>query len=306
MKTVLDCVYLVMGLFVIWVGYANFKDEGNPKRVTSGLFWVILGVLVGFGGVIPHIYNGILVAALAILSAIGGVRPGSQKEASLDYRFSEADRLGAKPLLAVLIIPAITFAFTPIKNLYQAPLVGLGVSSALAGIVALFLTGDRWGSMMVEGRRITDSMNWAIILPPYLGALGAVFTQAGVGPVVADLVSRVFPVGTRLGGVVAYALGMALFTMVMGNAFAAFSVITTGIGVPILIAMHGARPDIIAPLAMTAGYCGTLCTVMAANFNMVPSALLELKDKYRVIKEQVAVAIPLWVIHCILMYTLAF
>lgn len=306
MKTALDYVYLVMGLFVIWVAYANFRDKGNRKRITSGLFWLILGVLIAFGGLIPHLYNGILVAALAVLAAIGGVQPGSQKEASHDYRWSEAEKLGAKPLLAVLIIPVITFAFTPLKNVYQAPLVGLGLSSALAGLVALVLTRDNLGSMMVEGRRITDSMSWTVILPPYLAALGAVFNAAGVGPIVAGLVSKVFPVNVRIGAVVAYALGMALFTIVMGNAFAAFAVITTGIGIPIVIAMHGARPEVIAPLAMTAGYCGTLCTVMAANFNMVPAALLELKDKYAVIKEQLVIAIPLWVIHCILMYLIAF
>lgn len=37
---------------------------------------------------------------------------------------------------------------------------------------------------------------------------------------------------------------------------------------------------------MYAGYCGTLMTPMAANFNIVPAALLELKDKYQVIKVQ--------------------
>ncbi|HHY16512.1 MAG TPA: DUF979 family protein, partial [Firmicutes bacterium] len=36
--------------------------------------------------------------------------------------------------------------------------------------------------------------SWPLILPPYLAALGAVFNAAGVGPVVADLVSAVLPV----------------------------------------------------------------------------------------------------------------
>lgn len=306
MKTALDYVYMLMGLFLIWVAYANYKDTAHKKRLTTSLFWAILGLIVAFGGMIPPVVVGILVAVLAGISAINGVTQGSVKESPYSYRKTRADKLGAKPLLAVLVIPAVTFAFTPVKSITQAPLVGLGLSSVLAGIVAMGLTKDSFNSMMVEGRRITDAVSWPLILPPYLAALGAVFNAAGVGPVVADLVSAVLPVGSKIGAIIAYALGMALFTIIMGNAFAAFAVITTGIGIPLVIAAHGANPNIIAPLAMTAGYCGTLLTVMAANFNMVPSALLEMKNKYGVIKEQVSVALPLWIAHIVLMYLLAF
>lgn len=306
MKTALDYVYLTMGLFIIYVAYENYRDMANAKRLTSAAFWLVLGIVLAFGGMLPPLLVGLLVAVLAGISAINGVVPGSAKEAPYTYRQQQADKLKAKPLWAVLVIPAVTFAFTPIKTIFQAPLVGLGFSSVLGGIVAMVLTKDNFGSMMVEGRRITDAVSWPLILPPYLAALGAVFNAAGVGPVVADLVSSVLPVGSKFGAIVAYALGMALFTIIMGNAFAAFAVITTGIGIPLVIVAHGADPNIIAPLAMTAGYCGTLLTVMAANFNMVPSALLEMKNKYGVIKEQVVVALPLWVAHLVLMYFLAF
>ena len=40
-------------------------------------------------------------------------------------------------------------------------------------------------------------------------------------------------------------------------------------------------------LAMTCGYCGTLLTPMAANFNIVPGVYLEVKDKYSIIKMQI-------------------
>ena len=39
---------------------------------------------------------------------------------------------------------------------------------------------------------------------------------------------------------------------------------------------------------MLTGYCGTLMTPMAANFNIVPAALLELDDPYAVIRAQIA------------------
>jgi uncharacterized membrane protein len=92
----------------------------------------------------------------------------------------------------------------------------------------------------------------------------------------------------------------------MGNAFAAFAVITAGIGIPIVIQIHGADPATIAVLAMSAGYCGTLMTPMAANFNIVPAALLEMKDKYRVIKIQISIALALWATHLLVMYIMAF
>jgi uncharacterized membrane protein len=218
MKTALDYVYLTMGLFIIYVAYENYRDIANAKRFTSAVFWLVLGIVLAFGGMLPPLLVGLLVAVLAGISAINGVVPGSAKEAPYTYRQQQADKLKAKPLWAVLVIPAVTFAFTPIKTIFQAPLVGLGFSSVLGGIVAMVLTKDNFGSMMVEGRRITDAVSWPLILPPYLAALGAVFNAAGVGPVVADLVSTVLPVGSKFGAIVAYALGMALFTVIMGTA----------------------------------------------------------------------------------------
>ncbi|CAG5953958.1 permease [Streptococcus pneumoniae] len=59
-------------------------------------------------------------------------------------------------------------------------------------------------------------------------------------------------------------------------------------------------------LAMTAGYCGTLLTPMAANFNALPAALMDMKDQNGVIKAQAGVALVMIVIHIFLMYFLAF
>ena len=97
---------------------------------------------------------------------------------------------------------------------------------------------------------------------------------------------------------------MVLFTMIMGNAFAAFSVITVGIGVPFVL-KYGLDPNVIGMLALTSGYCGTLMTPMAANFNIVPVAILEMKDKYGVIKKQIPIAIIMLVVQILLMYFMA-
>jgi uncharacterized membrane protein len=47
-------------------------------------------------------------------------------------------------------------------------------------------------------------------------------------------------------------------------------------------------------------------TPMAANFNMVPAALLELKDQHAVIKAQTPTAVVLLICNIFLLYFLAF
>ena len=128
------------------------------------------------------------------------------------------------------------------------------------------------------------------MLPMLLASLGAVFTEAGVGKVIADLVERVVPKGNVGLGIVIFAVGMVLFTMIMGNAFAAITVMTVGIGAPFAF-QYGADPAVVGMLALTCGFCGTLCTPMAANFNIVPVAMLDMKDRMGVIKNQLLPAI---------------
>ena len=105
-----------------------------------------------------------------------------------------------------------------------------------------------------------------------------------------------------LGAAVAYGVGMALFTMVMGNAFAAFPVMAAAVGIPLLVRTYGGDPAPVAAIGMLAGFCGTLMTPMAANFNLVPAALLELKDRNGVIKAQVPTALPLLVFNILLLW----
>lgn len=152
---------------------------------------------------------------------------------------------------------------------------------------------------------MVQSVGSTSILPELLAALGTVFTATGVGDVISSCISNFIPEGNILAGVIAYCVGMAVFTMIMGNAFAEFSVITVGIGLPFVFA-QGANVAIVGALALTAGYCGTLLTPMAANFNIMQAALLETKDKNVVMKCQSLFAIILLVIHIALMYFLAF
>jgi uncharacterized membrane protein len=141
-----------------------------------------------------------------------------------------------------------------------------------------------------DSRRLLDMVGALSMLPMLLGALGSVFTAAGVGEVIAGIVGKIIPQGNVNVGIIVFAIAMPLFTMIMGNAFAAITVITVGIGGPFVLA-YGADPVIIGMLALTCGYCGTLCTPMAANFNITPVAILEMKNKYGVIKQQLIPAV---------------
>ena len=156
-----------------------------------------------------------------------------------------------------------------------------------------------------DGVRLAQNVGTTGILPQVLAALGSLFTAAGVGAVIAAAVGTIIPEGNHLIAVAVYCIGMALFTMIMGNGFAAFAVITVGIGYPFLIA-QGANPVVVGALGLTAGYCGTLMTPMAANFNIMPAALLETKSNYSIIFAQIPVALIMLTIHIILMYVLAF
>ena len=138
------------------------------------------------------------------------------------------------------------------------------------------------------------------------GPLGLLFTAAGVGTSISWLTEHYLAVDNRFIAVAVYAIGMAVLTMVMGNAFAAFPIVTAGVGIPILVLQHGGNPAVMAAIGMFSGYCGTLMTPMAANFNIVPAALLELPDKNAVIKAQIPTGILLLIVNVFLLYFLMF
>jgi len=127
-----------------------------------------------------------------------------------------------------------------------------------------------------------------------------------VGKAVAYITTSYINMDVRFVAVAVYVLGMALFTIIMGNGFAAFPVMTGGVGVPVLVGVYHGDPAVMAAIGMFSGYCGTLMTPMAANFNIVPAALLELPDKNAVIKVQIPTAAALLVVNIFLMYFLMF
>ncbi|MCU0755213.1 MAG: DUF979 domain-containing protein [Xanthomonadales bacterium] len=311
----LSVAYVLMGAGFIGVGIASALDAAHPRRWGNAVFWALLGVLVAAADLLPAAVTGAAVLVLALLAGFGVIGRGPARATDTDPE-AEAQRLGHalfRPALllplvtvgAALALPAITLAERPLVDPKQATLLGLTLACLLALADAHRLTGARPRLALEQTRGLLDAIGWAALLPLLLAVLGAVFTAAGVGDTLAGLVRAVVPADSRFLLVAVYALGMAGFTMIMGNAFAAFPVITAGIGLPLLVEGHGANAAPLAAIGMLAGYCGTLMTPMAANFNIVPVALLDLKDPYAVIRMQIGTAIPLLMVNILLLWWLA-
>ena len=299
----LEIFYIIIGIMMLNTAVLTLRDKNHKAKIGTSLFWALLGIIFIFGPYIPSVVVGGILVVIAVLTLTKQVKPGTVK--ALDEKFGEeqAKKLGLKVFVPSLVIALAALGiaqFTAISGT-----AAIGVAAVIAAIVTFVITKAKPRVLVEESDRMLQSVGAVSILPQLLAALGALFTAAGVGDVISSGISGILPQGNIFIGVTAYCVGMALFTMIMGNAFAAFSVITVGIGIPFVFA-QGANVAIAGALALTAGYCGTLLTPMAANFNIMPAALLEIEDKNAIIKQQAPVALILLVIHILLMYFLAF
>jgi uncharacterized membrane protein len=292
--------------------FAAFALLGLRDRPVNAAFWGLLAVSMWAGDALDDVGNGLLVLGLVGLGASGRMRRGDG-DVPPEVRQARADAQGNRLFVIALIIPATalvgTMVFKAAPDWFeakQATLIALALGVLLALLVGCLWLRARPAVALQQGRRLIDSVGWAAVLPQMLAALGAVFALSGVGDAVGGVVRQAIPQGSLFGAVAAYGLGMALFTIVMGNAFAAFPVMTAAIGVPILIRGFHGDPAIVCAIGMLAGFCGTLLTPMAANFNLVPAALLDLSDKHGVIRRQVGTALPLLAVNILLIYWLAF
>ena len=313
----LPFVYTLAGLMFAAFAGLSAVDRSNSKRFGNAVFWGLMAVSFLAGDDLGDLGNGVLVMGLVALAGVGALGRGEPATASVDERRAEATRRGNRLFLPALIIPLTALAGTlllkdlsvggaPLMDPKQVTLVSLGFGVLIALAAAMAWLRPPALAPLQEGRRLIDSVGWAAVLPQMLASLGAVFALAGVGAVVGELVGGVIPDGSRLAAVAAYTIGMALFTMIMGNAFAAFPVMTAAVGLPLVVRSFGGDPAIVAAIGMLSGFCGTLMTPMAANFNIVPAALLDLKDRNGVIKAQIGTALPLLAANTLLMYFLAF
>ena len=300
LKILTEIVYILCGFVSIATAIRGLKNE--KSRIGTFLFWFILGIIFIFGTVIPYKVTGGLLVVLAIITVTKQLHIGKFENIPSQFKIAQSERLKNKIFIPAALIGIAAFLILQFKIGKTAipPALGIGGGSLVALLAAAIIIKPKFKETNEDTSRLLMQIGATAILPQLLAALGAVFTKAGVGKVIATSISSVVPTGNIFIGIIIYAVGMAVFTMIMGNAFAAFSVITAGIGIPFII-KHGGNPAVIGALGMTAGYCGTLMTPMAANFNIVPASILEIKDKYGIIKIQAPMALLLLLSHIVLM-----
>ena len=310
-------LFALAGLMFAAFALLSALDHSHSKRFGNAAFWGLMALSLLAGDYLSDFGNGLLVLGLAGLAGFGFIGRSQPPTTSEVERQGWTDQLGNKLFLPALIIPAtalvgtLIYNYTPVGELgwIEAKretyvFLGLGVLLALATIF-VWLRPPAVAPLQ-EGRRLIDAIGWAAVLPQMLAALGVLFAAAGVGEIIGSTTRSVIPEGSVFLTAAVFGLGMALFTIIMGNAFAAFPVMAAAIGVPLLIVGYGGDPAVVGAVGMLAGFCGTLMTPMAANFNIVPAALLELKDQYGVIKAQIATALPLLIANIVIIYFAAF
>jgi len=317
MIVAVDLFYWLIGLLLAGVAVMAARDPANPRRWSSALFWALYALLYLAGEHMPPVGAGAMMVLMALIAGFGGVRGGGHADLPGAARAASARRLGHWLLVPALVIPLVTIlCSTLLKDVKidarflldprNLTLVSLGCGAVAALALACWLTRASPLQGLREARRLIDAIGWALVLPHMLAVLGLLFVEAGVGKAVAHVVTAYVNMDSRLVAVAVYCLGMALFTIVMGNGFAAFPVMAGGVGIPVLVHQYGANPALMAAIGMFSAYCGTLMTPMAANFNIVPAALLALPDRNAVIKAQIPTALPLLAANILLLYFLMY
>ncbi|MBL8842199.1 MAG: DUF979 domain-containing protein [Planctomycetes bacterium] len=312
-----EAFHALAGVILLCVAFSIARDRDHPRRIGSAAFWALLALTFLVGRKLPPPLVGGCVVALVALAATKQV--GAPRRVAIDgaARLAESLRLRARllwpPLLLALVaaggallLPRITWEGGRLVDPKQATTVALGLGVVAALLLALPLTRAGPRAPLRAGGRLLQELGWALILPQMLAALGGIFAKSGVGDVIAGGAKELLPDGAPLLAVVLYCGGMTLFTVLMGNAFAAFPVLTLGIGIPFIVQQYGGDPAIMGAFGMLSGYCGTLVTPMAANFNVVPAVLLELDDRHAILKVQAPFAALCWLFNVMAMGALVY
>ena len=299
----LNVVWVIIGLITIYAGIKNLLDKENPSRVGTAVFWCSFGIVCGFGSWLPAKVSGVLVLIMCLPPIFKKVKIGKTDNPTKEHTEQQFKKIGMKIFVPAFSVAVCSLFFALFSNMSSMVAITVGVIVAMILLMAFDTKQNKPAVFLNDSERFLGITGPLSMLPQLLGCLGGVFTAAGVGDVIAQLVEKIVPKGNVNIGIIIYAIGMVLFTMIMGNAFAAITVMTAGIGAPFVLA-YGANPVVIGMLALTCGYCGTLLTPMAANFNILPVAILNMKDRWGAIKNQVLVAIIMLVFQICYMIVL--
>lgn len=289
----MNAVFALVGLFLFGCAW----DQGQQGRRGAAFFWFGLGLLFLLGDVLPPRVSGLVLLAMVAVDALGWVGTGPGPEP-----------LG--PVRPGVVWPVVTVAAVLMLTGLAGPRLGLDPSnSALYGLaagslagaaVALWITKDSPSQLLRCGSALNQTIGAVSLLPQLLASLGAVLAAARLGPTLADWLGP-FAGGGALGAALILCFAMSGLAALTGNSFAAFPVVAGGILIPVLLQRTSADPAALAMWTLSVGASGTLVTPMAANFNLVPAALLDLPDRYEVLKKQWPFGVALWLGHLVWM-----
>lgn len=305
----LELAYQVAGIFLAMVALGAWRDRAKPHRMGRALFWGLYASSFLAGSHLDARANGVLVVALVLASGLLPARHSQRCDPSqATQRPSPLWRLA----LPVVLLPALTAMGSVVMRALadsgllildsrQSMPVALVAAALLALLVALVLLPASTAAALHQGRRLLDAIGPVAALPQLLAAFGAILAQAGLGATLTRTLASWWPQPAFWVAAGLYGGGMMLLSIVLGNAFAAFPIMTVGVALPILVQQHHADPAATAAIGMLCGYCGTLLSPLAANFNLVPVALLGLDDRLAVIKAQAPTALMLLAVNMALL-----
>ena len=188
-------LYWLAGAVLLVVAIMSWRDKSNPRRLTTGLFWGLYGLVFLLGDWTYQLVGDKRAVNIAV-GGFGGVRLGSYHQRSQEEKTASAKRLGNKLFYPALAIPVVTVIGVLLFNnlpSWQVALFGPGnhatlitlfsmtVGTLIGLAMAIRMTHETVAQPMQEARRLLDSVGWAFILPQILAVLGLLFTTAGVG-----------------------------------------------------------------------------------------------------------------------------
>ncbi|MCW4592374.1 DUF979 domain-containing protein [Gluconacetobacter entanii] len=320
----IDFIYTALGCFFVYAGARSLCAGLTLRSILESTFWTLYGLNFLLGNLLSDFLNGVLVLLLTTLATgmVHRPKPRPSTTSTNTVRATPPIRLPAddadtrrSPLLFVplLTVPLFVVILTwwgtsihwgsqPLIDPQRLSQVAY-VIAVMAGLgVACAIIRPRPLTPFNEGVRLSRQVGWPVLLPQMLAALGGVYMAAGLNTSLSHMIEHMLPSGAPLCAVLAYTGGTALLTMLIGNAFAAFPVTFGAIGLPFLVTGFGASAAMVAAVGMLAGFCGTLITPMAVNFNIVPVSLLGLHDRYAVIRTQAPTALILFISNTLLLY----
>jgi len=306
----LESIYALVGIYLLIFAAREFFFV--RKRYGNAFFWGIFGLLMLCGSLMPPLLCGCLVVVLALIPGlklmVSEKNDTTQSQDMLKKRHAQksddAARFGNALFLPILVIPFGVLFVAVFTSL--SPLVGLSVASVVALGGALFLTRDGFRQVLESGGHTLNDLSWTVVISQFLATIGILFNEAGLGKAIAELASFFGTGDSRLQAIGLYCGFMMFFSFLLGNAFAAFPVVTTGVGIPLLVHGHGADAAIIGVLGMLSGYSGSIISPMAGNFTTVPTKLLQINDRFGIAKAELPIVLTVLLCHILVMYFTAF